>query len=243
MEIFKYPDTNSTRAKIDFLNRKFKNQKIAIIGLGGTGSYILDLVAKTHVKEIHLYDGDNFQVHNAFRSPGAIEGARFDVEAELKKVDYYAEVYSKMRHGIIPHPVYVTEDNLQSFSGFSWVFISIDKNEARSSITKGLLAIKIPFIDVGLGVNRLEDSLIGTLRVTTATDLKNDHLHYRIGSEETNENEYATNIQIVDLNCLNAVLAVMKWKKSCGFYQDLKNEHNSLYFINTGKILNEDHPA
>ena len=46
-------------------------KKIIILGLGGTGSYILDLVAKTPVKEIHLYDGDTFYQHNAFRSPGA----------------------------------------------------------------------------------------------------------------------------------------------------------------------------
>lgn len=243
MEIFKYPDTNSARAKIDFLNRKFKDQKIAIIGLGGTGSYILDLVSKTHVREIHLFDGDYFQLHNAFRSPGAIEGERFDNEPELKKVDYYAGLYSRMRHGIVPHDMYVTEDNLQSFHDFNWVFISIDKNEARSKITKGLVALKVPFIDVGLGVNKLDDCLIGTLRVTMASEFKHDHLEYRIGSEETNENEYSTNIQIADLNCLNAILAVMKWKKVCGFYQDLKNEHNSLYFINTGKILNEDHSA
>ncbi len=43
---------------------------MAIIGVGGTGSYILDLIAKTSVKEIHLFDGDTFDSHNAFRSPG-----------------------------------------------------------------------------------------------------------------------------------------------------------------------------
>ena len=41
------------------------------MGLGGTGSYVLDLVAKTPVWEIHLFDGDAFLQHNAFRSPGA----------------------------------------------------------------------------------------------------------------------------------------------------------------------------
>ncbi|WP_318271316.1 ThiF family adenylyltransferase [Sphingobacterium cellulitidis] len=46
---------------------KLERQKIAIIGLGGTGAYILDMVAKTPVKEIHLFDGDSFDQHNAFR--------------------------------------------------------------------------------------------------------------------------------------------------------------------------------
>ena len=36
------------------------------------------------------------------------------------------------------------------------------------------------------------------------------------------DDEYATNIQIADLNALNALMAVIKWKKLSGFYQDLK---------------------
>lgn len=239
-EVFRYPDTNSSRAQIEYLNRKFKNQKIAIIGMGGTGSYILDLVSKTPVKEIHIYDGDVFQLHNAFRAPGAIDGKALDDEEELKKVDYYYSIYSKMHNGIIPHPVYITEENVGQVSGFNYAFISVDKNKVRSDLTKWLLDLKVPFIDAGLGVNKVGDELIGTLRVTTGTETKNDHLKNRFGSDESDENEYGTNIQIADLNCFNAVLSVMKWKKMTGFYQDLKREHNTLFFINTNKILNED---
>ena len=32
--------------------------KVAVIGLGGTGSYLLDALAKCPVAEIHLYDDD-----------------------------------------------------------------------------------------------------------------------------------------------------------------------------------------
>ena len=38
-EVFQYIDTNSSRAKINAINEKVKGQKIAIIGLGGTGAY------------------------------------------------------------------------------------------------------------------------------------------------------------------------------------------------------------
>jgi len=242
-DVFKYPDTNSTRAEIEYLNRKFKSQRIAIIGMGGTGSYILDLVSKTPVAEIHIYDGDFFHLHNAFRAPGAIPGEKLDTQGGLKKVNYYHEVYSEMHSRIVPHDKYVTRENLGELNGFNYVFISVDKNEARSIITNGLLAMGVPFIDAGLGVNMLDDSLVGTLRVTVGTPSKKDHLINRIGSDEFDENDYATNIQIADLNCFNAVLAVMKWKKLSGFYQDLKGEHNSLYFINTNRLLNEDYPT
>lgn len=239
-DVFKYPDTNSSRAGIAELNSKFKNQKIAIIGLGGTGSYILDLIAKTHVGEIHLYDGDIFQVHNAFRAPGACASVEFGEEANLMKVAYYAEIYSRMRNGVVPHPIYVNEDNIAEFSVYDFVFISVDSNKARSFITKALLKLGVSLIDVGMGVNKIDDSLLGTVRVTAATPENHKHLQYRIGEDEVAENEYTTNIQIVELNCLNATLAVIRWKKTVGFYQDLKGEFNNLYFINTGKLLNED---
>ena len=70
--VFQYPDTASSRVGITALSQKLEGDKIAIIGLGGTGSYILDMLAKTPVKQIHLFDGDNLELHNAFRSPGAI---------------------------------------------------------------------------------------------------------------------------------------------------------------------------
>ncbi len=146
-----------------------------------------------------------------------------------------------MHNGIIGHNYNVTAENLNELSGFNYVFISVDKNSTRSMLTKGISALHVTFIDTGLGVKMLDDSLIGTLRVTTGSVKKNDHLDERIGEDEFEENEYATNIQIADLNCMNAVMAVLKWKKMSGFYQDLKQEHNSLYFINTNKLLNEDH--
>lgn len=238
---FKYPDTNSARADIELLNRKFQHQKIAIIGLGGTGSYMLDLVAKTPVREIHLYDDDWLLLHNAFRAPGAVDGEILESETGVKKVDYYVDLYSRLHTGIVGHDKRITAENVGELADCTFVFISVDSNTARTAITKGLLQLGIPFADVGLGVNKVNDCLIATIRVTVGSAEKNDHLSNRIGIEESDKNEYATNIQIADLNCLNAVLAVIKWKKLVGFYQDLKAEHNILYLLNTNKLLNEDH--
>src|SRR5208283_2007647 len=69
--VFHYLDTASSRAEITAVTRKLELKKLAIVGVGGTGSYVLDLTAKTPVKEIHLFDGDGFLQHNGFRSPGA----------------------------------------------------------------------------------------------------------------------------------------------------------------------------
>lgn len=239
-EIFNYPDTNSARASIEALNGRFYDLRVAILGMGGTGSYILDLVSKTPVKEIHLYDADDFQVHNAFRAPGATSSDKFGEKGTVKKVDYFYSIYSQMHKGIHPHAVYVDVINIQELAEMDYVFIAVDNNEARHFIATELLKLGKPFIDVGLGVHIVDDSLLGIVRVTSFSKDRNDHLNDRIGRAQSEINEYAPNIQIADLNCLNAVMAVVKWKKMVGFYQDLKKEHNSLYIVNTGKIINDD---
>ena len=239
--VFHYLDTNSSRANINMINAKFKKQKIAIIGLGGTGAYILDLVAKTCVAEIHLFDGDEFLLHNAFRSPGAASNEMLGTKP--KKVDYYAGIYGNMHKHITPHGYYVAEHNVDELCQMNYVFICIDRNAARKLVIDYLLKAKIPFFDVGLGVNTVDDTLIGTIRVTTGTELRNEHLDTRVPFGENDNNEYGTNIQVADLNCLNAVMAVIKWKKMSGFYQDLENEHHSTYSINVAQLLNEETSA
>lgn len=237
--VFRYLDTNSSRANINFINEKYKGQRIGIIGLGGTGSYILDLVAKTPVDEILLFDNDEFLLHNAFRAPGAptIE----ILNEQQMKVDYFASIYSNMRRGIIPYAEKISEQNVERLKGLSFVFICIDSNSARGMIISHLIKFQIPFIDVGLGVEIVEDSLAAILRTTLGTPIKNDHIYNRIGTIDTDHNEYSTNIQIADLNAMNALIAVLKWKKFNGFYKDLKEEHHTTYTVNTGQLLNDDY--
>ncbi|MCO6763612.1 ThiF family adenylyltransferase, partial [Streptomyces sp. EL5] len=55
--VFAYTDTASARAGIGAPTERFKGLKVAVVGLGGTGAYILDQVAKTPVAEIHLFAG------------------------------------------------------------------------------------------------------------------------------------------------------------------------------------------
>lgn len=233
-----YIDSNASRANIAFLNNKYIGNRIGIIGIGGTGSYILDMVSKTPVKEIHIFDKDEFLQHNAFRAPGApsIEV----LNQKISKVGYYSSIYSNIHKGIIPHCEYIDSYNLGKLSSLSFVFICIDNSEVRKSIIKFLQRNGIDFIDVGLGVNIVDDNLIGMTRVTASTSQKNDHVYKRVPLEDIGNNEYTQNIQICDLNLLNAAFAVIKWKKIIGFYQDLTNEHHSTYSVNVAHLQNED---
>jgi hypothetical protein len=236
--VFMYIDTNSSRANITPITEKLMGQKIAIVGTGGTGSYILDFVSKTPVEEIHLYDGDSFYVHNAFRAPGAATIA--ELKKQLKKVEYFKQKYSEMHKGVIPHDYNITEETVNELTNKTFVFISIDKGAVKRLIIDTLLEAKIPFIDVGMGIDVVRNSLIGTLRVTTGTNEKNEHLNERISFVDDDDDGYNSNIQIAELNALNAALAVIKWKKICSFYNDMEKEYHTTYTINESQLLNDE---
>lgn len=78
------------------------------------------------------------------------------------------------------------------------------------------------------------------VRVTTSTSAKRSHLPVRLPTGDQVDNAYASNIQIAELNALNAMLAVIKWKKLSGFYQDSDQEFHSVYSVNLSEIINED---
>lgn len=236
--VFNYLDTNSSRAEIEVISEKLKNLKIAIIGLGGTGSYVLDFVAKTPAKEIHIFDNDDFLSHNAFRAPGA--ASLDELNKQPKKVAYLHSIYSKMHKYIIPHESHLTESVLEGLSGMDFVFICIDDGEAKKSIIEKLIKDAIPFVDVGMGINVIDGLLTGSVRITTGTKEKNDHLDSRISFANTGDDDYNKNVQIAEMNALNAALAVIKWKKMFGFYHDLEKEHNSVYDINVNKLTNDE---
>lgn len=239
--VFKYHDTASIRANIVPITKKIEGQRIAIVGVGGTGSYILDLVAKTPVAEIHLYDPDLFLQHNAFRAPGAASGE--DLGRKILKVDHFAEAYGKMRAGIVPHPAGLSSENAHELASMDFVFIAVDPGEHKKVAVAALLRAGVAFVDCGMGLYIVEGSIAGQLRLTTVTSTKADHVDRHIKPNQAGvPNEYAHNIQVAELNALNAALAVLRWKKHFGFYNDLEHEHQSTYAIDGNALLNEECP-
>lgn len=236
--VFRYPDMPTTRAGIGAATTKLLVNRVAIIGLGGTGSYILDLMAKTPVAELHLFDGDVFATHNAFRSPGA---PRKEELTDPKKVDWFADIYDRMRIGIIRHPYYVGTEQLAEVEGFDFVFVAIDNAKARKIILEGLIALKVPFIDVGIDISIDSQGMLrGQSRFTVGTPEHHAHIPDVVSFDVAPDNDIYRNIQVGDLNMLNAAMAVKKWKKLRGFYADDMREHHSLYTVATHGLTKED---
>jgi hypothetical protein len=236
--VFRYLDAASSRAGISAITAKLKIGKVGIVGLGGTGAYILDLIAKTPIEEIHLYDDDVLYAHNAFRTPGA---ASIDELGPMpQKVTYLFQRYDPIRRNIFPHPVRVDAENINELRDMAFVFIAIDSGTAKQLIVSSLVSFGVPLVDTGMGLYRRDESLGGILRVTSSTPGHSAHLSQRISFADEAENEYDWNIQTADLNMMNAAMAVIKWKQLMGFYIDRKHEFNAMYTVGRNQIVSGD---
>lgn len=107
----------------------------------------------------------------------------------------------------------IAPSNVDELRGMNFVFLALDGGSAKRSIIDYLDSQGIPFVDCGIGVYRKDDSLGGVVRVTTSTDGHRSHVAERISFGDPDDDEYDWNIQIADLNMLNASLAVLEWKK------------------------------
>ena len=234
-----YLDTASSRAEINEAAEKLAEEAIAIVGLGGTGSYVLDLIAKTNAKRIHLFDDDDFLTHNAFRAPGA--ASLEELRLRPKKVDYFAATYSKMHRGIVAHPEKLTGDNVDQLQNMSFVFLCMESGPAKRMIIDKLEALGTPFIDVGMGLYTKRASIGGILRTVRSLPDRRAEARARISfAVDDVENEYDRNIQVADLNALNACLAVIEWKKTRGFYFDIGHERFISYTIGNSLLSKDD---
>ena len=233
--VFFYPNTAIARAGLDQYENKLKLSNVAIIGLGGTGSYILDALAKTPVAEIHLYDGDIIEPATVYRMPGAL--TIDEAHAQTHKTDHFSHLYSRMRLGIKSHPVRITSENIQELDDCRFVFIAVDHGPSRGLIASHLAEKGIPFIDVGMGVDRVPEvaKLIARVRISSI-DSKNVALVKKLPVAEDQEDIVYNNIQVAELNGLNAMLAMIIYKQKIGFYSEEIAVHTLRYVLSWQKL-------
>ena len=235
--VFKFRDTLTSRAQIVDLSSKFADDVVAVIGLGGTGSYVLDFLVKTPVKEIRGFDLDDFHMHTAYRSPGRLE------ESELgkRKAEVYQSRYENFRLGLSLQPKYIDAQSEDSLRGVTFAFVCVDKGSSRAGIFDLLVAKRIPFIDVGMGLNRTRGPINGMLRATYYSVEDFQRLRDMDLAELADhpDDEYRVHIQISELNALNAALAVTKYKQLRGFYFEDESLNSLVFEVGDLKTANE----
>lgn len=221
---FKIPNTFEARAAIGPVQDRIRDQRIAIIGLGGTGAYVLDLIAKTPVQAIHLLDFDGVDWHNLMRAPGSPTDDEVNSlkKNRLDKVAYYHAKYNSLRYGIHAHAVRV--DSSTGFAEFlseypvDYAFVCIDQRKDCDSprqdvVYASLSEAGVPFIDSGVSITLENDAVSGAV-TTSAYAAGSLEWQNAIpnASVEGNVPGYR-NVQLPEVNALAASLAVMEWRR------------------------------
>ena len=236
--VFHYPNIAIARSGLDIYEEKLKLKKVAIIGLGGTGAYILDALSKTPVSEIHLFDGDDIKEQNAYRMPGAMPGSSINIG--LKKTEYLKDLYHHLRGGIESHIYKIDVTNIHLLDDCDFVFIAVDHGPSRGLIARHLFERGIPFIDVGIGIDKVikDVKLIGRARVTLITKETSDaaRLVENLPTAEDMEDAVYNNIQLIELNALNAMLAVIKYKQYLEFYSEEIHADTLKYILSWNQL-------
>lgn len=238
---FRYRDTASSRAGLATINTRFHGHRVVVVGLGGTGSYIADQLAKTEIDSLLLVDGDTFENHNAFRAPGA--PSIDQLRARINKATYFATTYSQMHANVQAEPRFLDTDNIDTvLGGATFVFLASDDAVSKAPTVAWLEAHDVPFIDVGMGVEEVDGHLTGLLRLTISVPGHRDHVAQRnlIPGAAPGVDDYGRNIQTADLNALNAVLAVIRFKQFIGYYASYEPAGFVTYSTFTNQVANED---
>lgn len=76
-------------------------------------------------------------------------------------------------------------------------------------------------------------AIYGQCRITLSTPKQHDHFDsYAPFMSEDGDGLYESNIQTADMNAINAMLAVIRWKQYFGFYADQQHPHQQVYTPN-----------
>ena len=238
---FKYPDTYTTRYGIGAIAKCIEDDIVAVVGVGGSGSYLTDILVKTNVKEVHLFDDDCLLNHNAFRLAGA--ASVDEVDGSISKVVWHKGRYAAIREqGICIHEKKV-ESTIRSamqsdLQDCSMVFIAVDDPAARRNIQRVCSDIGLDHIALGIGLTiqgEGNDILGGMVCVEVgrqpAGSLESDEV------QGLNDDAYG-HVQTAELNMLSAALAIIEWKALRGFYRrdSRPAERQVIYVVSSGKI-------
>ena len=236
---FKYIDTNTYRYGLKGIEEGIEDEIVAVVGVGGTGSYLMDILAKTNVKELHLFDEDVLKQHNAFRMCGA---ARIEeLGGSCSKVDWYRRTYAAIREdGIHVHTEELTGDYKDILAKFTTVFIAVDDLAVRRDLQAACNELGVYHVSVGIGVEvegESNDQLGGNVKVETA--FRPRHPRQSEPSPEEEPNQAYGIVQTAELNMLGAALAVLEWKAKVGIYRNDRPHDMDTVLVSasTGRLL------
>jgi len=125
-------------------NEKFKNFHVCVIGCGGLGGYVIEMLGRLGIGFITAVDGDVFDETNLNRQILSSEKLIGREKAQVAK-ERMSEVNSEVK--VIPIIGLLNEDNyMEILKGHDIVVDALDNANARKILARGCSELKIPLV-------------------------------------------------------------------------------------------------
>lgn len=117
---------------IEVFNPDIIEKDIHIIGVGATGSFVLQTLVRFGVKKIHIWDFDKYEIHNVNNQ--AITQSCCEKQKVAAQVELCKEINPEVE--IIAHDKLVSADDIKEMSGY--VFLLVDSMKCRKELFEAI---------------------------------------------------------------------------------------------------------
>lgn len=140
-------------------SRRFAQCRVAVVGMGGVGSWAVEALARTGIGHLTLIDADDICVSNTNRQLPAMDGA-----FGRAKVDAMADRCRAINPGIDIHvvPSFLTAGNIDPLlsPGFDVVFDACDSFRSKVELIAWCRRRKLPVVVCGSAGGRTDTTLV-----------------------------------------------------------------------------------
>lgn len=144
-------------------NRLMRQLRVGVVGAGGTGSPLLQQLARMGVGRIAIFDPDHVEYSNLNRLYGA---TRTDAEQAVKKVDVAKREIERMGLGteIVTFDNWIgAEECRDALKSMDLIFGCTDDHDGRLLLNRLAYYYLVPVIDIGLALRVAERHSISCL--------------------------------------------------------------------------------
>ncbi len=196
-------------------------ESVGIVGLGGVGAWIADLVVKADPREIHGWDYDCIEPKNILRMPGGLDP---NVWIRRPKADWFQQTYSVIHTNVHGHNVKIVSENVQNvIEKITFGFVAVDDADDRMMVCDRLSSAGIPFVVAGLSPVRRDKRVTVSMRIVTA--------HVGVPSwkdaipqvGQSGQDDYGS-LDLPDVYSMAAGWAIQSWRKMRGQYWQEQRE-------------------
>ena len=195
---------------------------VTIVGLGGVGAWIADLVLKADPREVHGWDYDCIEPKNILRMPGGLDPSAW---IGRPKADWFQETYSLIHTNVHGHNVKVLPGNVQEvIAGTTFAFVAVDDAHDRMMVCDALASAGVPFVVVGLSPVRKDKRVRVSMRTVTAHVGTSSWRNAIPQVGQAGQDDYGS-LDLPDVYAMAAGWAIQSWRKMRGqFWQEQREE-------------------